>query len=95
MEQVKAGCQSDHPPHQTAPGEVAWTLCQGRINELMAARNRPRSGLVNQDAVDAHEERNMWNQIVADVKRLKAISARSAEISITIRDTEANMNEGI
>ncbi|KAI9871782.1 MAG: SAGA HAT/Core module component [Pleopsidium flavum] len=59
----------------------------------MAARNRPRGGTAKEDSADAHEERNMWNQIVADMKRLKVINARAAEVSISIKDMEASMGE--
>lgn len=57
----------------------------------MAARNRPRAGVAKDDSADAHEERNMWNQIVADVKKLKQINAKAAEISIQIVELEAAM----
>ncbi|CAF9903282.1 MAG: SAGA HAT/Core module component [Heterodermia speciosa] len=57
----------------------------------MAARNRPRAGVTKDDSADAHEERNMWNQIVADVKKLKQINAKAAEISTQIVDLEAAM----
>ena len=56
---------------------------------MMAARNRPRTGIVKDDSADAHEERNMWNQILTDVKKLKSINARAADISNQIVDLEA------
>ncbi len=65
------------------------------LTAAMAARNRPRGGTAKEDSADAHEERNMWNQIVADIKRLKIISARAAEVSISIKDMEASMGEGM
>ena len=58
---------------------------------MMAARNRPRAGVTKDDSADAHEERNMWNQIVADVKKLKQINAKAAEISTQIVELEAAM----
>lgn len=57
----------------------------------MAARNRPRAGMAKDDSADAHEERNMWNQIVTDVKKLKQINAKAAEISAQIVELEAAM----
>lgn len=57
----------------------------------MAARSRPRAGMVKDDSADAHEERNMWNQIVTDVKKLKQINAKAAEISAQIVELEAAM----
>ncbi|KAL6715416.1 hypothetical protein ACLMJK_006377 [Lecanora helva] len=58
----------------------------------MASRNRPR-GFAKEDASDAHEERNMWNQIVTDVKRLKTIHARAAEVAKLQVEMEANMGK--
>ena len=58
---------------------------------MMAARNRPRSGVTKDDSADAHEERNMWNQIVTDVKKLKQINAKAAEISAQIIELETVM----
>jgi len=57
----------------------------------MAVRNRPRATLVKEDPTDAHEERNMWNQIVTDIKKLKQINAKAAEISAQIVDVEKNL----
>ncbi|KAL8671407.1 MAG: hypothetical protein Q9224_007624, partial [Gallowayella concinna] len=59
----------------------------------MAARNRPRSGPMKDDSADAHEERNMWNQIVNDLKRLKAIQTRATEVSKSIVEMEGRMAE--
>ena len=56
---------------------------------MMAARNRPRAGMIKDDPADAHEERNMWNQILTDVKRLKQINAKAADISNQIVGLEA------
>jgi SAGA-associated factor 29 len=50
----------------------------------MAARNRPRA--LKDD--DAHEERNMWNQILNDLKRCKSINSKAAEITVQIREAE-------
>jgi hypothetical protein len=50
----------------------------------MAARNRPRA--IKDD--DAHEERNMWNQILNDLKRCRNINSKAAEITAQIRDAE-------
>ena len=57
----------------------------------MAARNRPR-GVPSKDD-DAHEERNMWKQIVTDMRKLQTLNARAAEVSQLIVDTEAKMEE--
>ena len=46
----------------------------------MAARNRPRGAFAKDDSADAHEERNMWSQIVTDIKRLRTTHARAAEV---------------
>lgn len=59
----------------------------------MAARNRPRNGPTKDDSADAHEERNMWNQIVNDLKRLKSIQASAIEVSKAIVEMEAKMAE--
>lgn len=60
----------------------------------MAARNRPRSGPLKDDSADAHEERNMWNQIVNDLKRLKTHQMKAMEVSKMIIETEGKMAEG-
>ena len=57
----------------------------------MAARNRPRTGIAKDDSADAHEERNMWNQIVTDVKKLKQINTSAAEVSARIVELEEAM----
>lgn len=57
----------------------------------MAARSRPRSALVKDDPTDAHEERNMWNQIVTDIKKLKQINGKAAELSAQIVEMETKM----
>lgn len=59
----------------------------------MAARNRPRSGPLKDDSADAHEERNMWNQTVNDLKRLKTIQTRATEVSSAIVNSEKTMAE--
>lgn len=58
----------------------------------MAARSRPRAGMTKEDPADAHEERNMWNQIVNDLKRLKVIHARATEVSDAIIDMEGKFD---
>ena len=45
------------------------------------------------DASDAHEERNMWSQIVTDIKKLKQIHARAAEVAKLQVDMEAKMGK--
>jgi SAGA-associated factor 29 len=55
----------------------------------MAARSRPRGGVSKDDAGDAGEERNLWSGIVSDLKRIKAINAKAAEISRQIIEEEA------
>jgi len=59
----------------------------------MAARNRPRGAFVKDDPTDAHEERNMWSQIVTDIKRLRATHARAAEVAKLQVDLEAKMGK--
>ena len=59
----------------------------------MASRNRPRGAFVKEDPSDAHEERNMWSQIVTDIKRLKTIHARAAELSKLQVELEAKMGK--
>ena len=86
-------------------GEVStWlsTRCKGKdlpsvkkLAAVMAARSRPRSGLTKEDPPDAHEERNLWNQIVQDIKRLHTISTRAAEVSSSIKEMETSMAEGM
>ncbi|KAI9754598.1 MAG: hypothetical protein M4579_004627 [Chaenotheca gracillima] len=56
----------------------------------MAARNRPRGAAAKEDEV--REERNMWNQIVSDMTRLKNVNARAAEVSKLIVETEEKMS---
>ena len=57
----------------------------------MAARSRPRAAVAKEDPTDAHEERNMWNQIVTDIKKLRQINTKAAEISTQIVETETRM----
>ncbi|KAI9807818.1 MAG: hypothetical protein M1825_005123 [Sarcosagium campestre] len=52
----------------------------------MAARSRPRGPPQKDD--DAHEERNMWNQFVTDMKKLKTVNARATEVSRLIVEAE-------
>ena len=61
--------------------------------QIMAARNRPRNGLTKEEATDAHEERNMWSQIVTDIKRLRTTHAKAAEIAKAQVDMEAKMGK--
>ncbi|KAI9846541.1 MAG: SAGA HAT/Core module component, partial [Sclerophora amabilis] len=56
----------------------------------MAARSRPRGGLAKEDEV--REERNMWNQIVSDMTRLKSINTRAAEVSKLIVEGEEKLS---
>jgi len=60
---------------------------------IMASRNRPRGAFVKEDASDAHEERNMWSQIVTDIKRLRATHARAAEVARLQVDLEVKMGK--
>lgn len=48
--------------------------------------------MTKEDPADAHEERNMWNQIVNDLKRLKVLHARATEVSNAIVETEAKFD---
>lgn len=57
----------------------------------MAARSRPRPAFVKEDPTDAHEERNMWNQIVTDIKKLKQINATAEKISARIIEVEKTL----
>ena len=57
----------------------------------MAARNRPRAGNSKDESADAHEERNMWNQILTDIRKLRQINLKAAEISDQIVELEAAM----
>ncbi|KAK3178475.1 hypothetical protein OEA41_000611 [Lepraria neglecta] len=57
----------------------------------MAARNRPRGTFVKDDLTDAHEERNMWSQIVTDIKRLKTTHTRAADVAKLQVEMEAKM----
>ena len=59
----------------------------------MASRNRPRGAFVKEDPSDAHEERNMWSQIVTDIKRLKATHARAAELAKQQVELEGRMGK--
>ena len=66
---------------------------EARPEVTMAARNRPRGGLTKDDPADAHEERNMWNQIVNDVNlRLKPLHARSTEVMKMIVEMESRID---
>ena len=59
----------------------------------MASRNRPRGAFVKDDASDAHEERNMWSQIVTDIKRLRVTHARAAEVAKMQVDLETKIGK--
>ena len=59
----------------------------------MAARNRPRNGLTKDDPTTAHEERNMWSQIVTDIKRLRTTHAKAAEVAKAQVEMEAKMGK--
>ena len=59
----------------------------------MAARNRPRSGIPKDDASDAHEERTMWNTIVNDLRKLKQLQVRAAEVAKQQVDLETKMGK--
>ena len=65
----------------------------GIQTENMAARNRPRGALLKDDPTDAHEERNMWSQIVTDIKRLRNTHARAAEVAKLQVEMEAKMGD--
>ena len=55
----------------------------------MAARRPPRNGKEDRD--DAHEERNMWDQILRDLEKCKAINNRAKEVSRLIIEKEEKM----
>ena len=66
----------------------------GSTFNIMAARNRPRNGLAKDDGADAHEERTMWNSIVNDLRKLKTLQTRAAEVSKQQVDLEAKISKG-
>ena len=49
--------------------------------------------MTKEEATDAHEERNMWSQIVTDIKRLRSTHAKAAEIAKAQVDMEAKMGK--
>ena len=59
----------------------------------MAARNRPRSGFAKEDREDAHEEKAMWEQIVRDLEKCKAVNDRAKEVSRLIIEKEEKMSK--
>lgn len=60
---------------------------------VMAARNRPRGNLGRDDMPDAHEERTMWNTIVNDLRKLKEVHARAAEVAKMQVELESRMGK--
>ena len=52
----------------------------------MASRNRPRGGMKD-------EERDMWNQLLGDIKRARTINLRCAETSRLIVALESAMSK--
>lgn len=46
------------------------------------------------DSADAHEERNMWSQIVTDLKRLRTTHARAAEVGKLQVELETKLANG-
>lgn len=58
---------------------------------MMAARNRPRGAPIKDDLSDAHEERTMWNTIVNDLRKLKQVHSRAAEVAKLQVDLEAKI----
>ena len=71
--------------------DVGESVVQAPSTYNMAARNRPRGAFVKDDLTDAHEERNMWSQIVTDIKRLKTTHARAADVAKLQVEMEAKM----
>ena len=71
--------------------DVGESVVQAPSTYNMAARNRPRGAFVKDDLTDAHEERNMWSQIVMDIKRLKTTHARAADVAKLQVEMEAKM----
>ena len=61
--------------------------------DIMAARNRPRSGFAKEDREDAHEEKAMWEQIVRDLEKCKAVNDRAKEVSRLIIEKEEKMSK--
>lgn len=64
-----------------------------RSSENMANRNKTRGVFVKDDPTDAHEERNMWIQILTDIRRLRGIHAKAAEIAKMQVDLEAKIGK--
>ncbi|MCJ1303767.1 hypothetical protein MMC08_006578 [Hypocenomyce scalaris] len=88
----RKGCKQYHIGNSSRKPEFG--LCDLRPDNIlpgMAARNRPRGPPQKEDTADAHEERNMWNQIVSDLRRLKAINAKAKEVTDQIIKMEAEM----
>ena len=46
------------------------------------------------DSADAHEERNMWSQIVTDLKRLRTTHARATEVGKLQVELETKLANG-
>ncbi|KAI9730839.1 MAG: SAGA HAT/Core module component [Cirrosporium novae-zelandiae] len=59
----------------------------------MAVRNRPRGGFPKEELTDAHEERSIWNSILGDLKKLKGLNTKAAEISNKIIEAELGMGD--
>ncbi|KAI9705063.1 MAG: SAGA HAT/Core module component [Candelina mexicana] len=57
----------------------------------MAVRNRPRGLPSKDDHFEAHEERTIWNDVLREMKKLKALNTRAADVSRQIVETEKSM----
>ena len=57
------------------------------INRVMTSRSRPRGNMKD-------EERDMWSQLLVDIKRAKAINTLCAEKSNHIATKETEMSKG-
>jgi hypothetical protein len=73
------------------PNDELFVGGQSPSTYSMAARNRPRGAFAKDDLTDAHEERNMWSQIVTDIKRLRTTHARAAEVAKLLIEMEVKM----
>jgi hypothetical protein len=58
----------------------------------MAARSRPRQHQKD-DSTDAHEERNLWLQMLADLKKLRTVNQRAIELTTEICKEEERMGD--
>lgn len=85
------GASPNSKVNNSCPNDESFVGGQSPSRNNMAARNRPRGAFAKDDLTDAHEERNMWSQIVTDIKRLRTTHARAAEVAKLLIEMEAKM----